>query len=114
MSDQFTDLAAFEAQATEVAAILRELGNERRTDDPLQAGRMGRGERLRAGRGRRIEPVGTVPASGEDAGREARNLPARVASALVPDRRSAHRAASVDAANPFLSATEASRASLTA
>jgi DNA-binding transcriptional ArsR family regulator len=30
MSDQFTDLAAFEAQATEVAAILRELGNERR------------------------------------------------------------------------------------
>ena len=30
MSDQFSDLAAFEAQATEVAAILRELGNERR------------------------------------------------------------------------------------
>lgn len=30
MSDQFTDLAAFESQATEVAAILRELGNERR------------------------------------------------------------------------------------
>lgn len=30
MSVQFSDLAAFEAQAAEVAAILRELGNERR------------------------------------------------------------------------------------
>ena len=30
MSVRFSDLAAFEAQAAEVAAILRELGNERR------------------------------------------------------------------------------------
>ena len=38
MSTKQLDLGSFEAQASEVASILRALANERRLDDPVQAG----------------------------------------------------------------------------
>src|SRR5262249_16731907 len=75
-------------------------------DDPVQARRVGRGQRERPRRSRGPVAVGPVAAPRKDARGGPRHLPARKPDTLVPHRRSARRATLRHAAHAVLHARQ--------